>query len=837
MLRNCNFLKVIESVWTPDNSISLYPGLMMDINEVKCSLPESPVNIGDYGNKGITAAGLKIAVSNNRINASKVSAVFITYDSVCQECNNTIKGCQLKTDACFISAHCFAQNQSHPNDWCQQCLPQISTKSWEKRRDNQSPKFTTSTVLHAFLGKELRVQLSAVDPENRTIRYTFAKNSTLGASLTETGFFNYTKNTNDSTIVIFNVTDECGAYSVLHALVVIKECPCQNSGECLPDYRYLDGAGNFTCSCPAGYTGTLCELDVNECALFKPCFNGSCNNEQPGFSCSCFAGYTGDLCQTEINECAPYPCFLGVPCTDLIASFSCGPCPGGYSGDGVNCTRMDGKVDECVKKPQVCHSNAKCMYNNGSYVCQCTDGYTGDGKNNCTDVDECIQTPDICHQNANCTNTEGSYSCQCLKGYTGDGKLNCSDTDECTSSPNISCIQNAQCSNTVGSYVCQCAVGYSGDGYSNCTDINECQQSYSVCHSLAKCSNTDGSFSCQCDSGFTGDGIVNCTDVDECSESPSVCHQHAKCTNTIGYFSCQCNQGFLGDGIQNCTENRPPQFAIPSAVYAILNNDFKIQIMAVDPENQDMTFTLLSNGTLTTAQISKQLLTIPNVKENGTVYVQVEDEMGAKNILILEVNAFECPCVHNGKCYQNKSITYPVQPSDYLCECEDPYTGQRCEIRPNPCEELPCYPGLNCSTAQNSEGFTCEECPTLFQGDGKQCELKANEEKSSVVSEMTLTDQKWDDQLETKTSKVYKNLASQLTVEIRKVYKDHAEFSYVIVKGFRRGSIIVEIELIFTKEVEDPLKPLMEIKEIGKLGKMRVKIKTMQGNIKKLIIG
>jgi hypothetical protein len=53
----------------------------------------------------------------------------------------------------------------------------------------------------------------------------------------------------------------------------------------------------------------------------------------------------------------------------------------------------------------------------------------------------------------------------------------------------------------------------------------------------------------------------------------------------------------------------------------------------------------------------------------------------------------------------------------------------------------------------------------------------------------------------------------------------------------RRGSIIVEIELICTKEVEVPLKPLMEIKEIGKLGKMRVKMKTMQGNIKKLIIG
>jgi hypothetical protein len=75
---------------------------MMDITEVKCFLPESPVNIGDYGNEGITAAGLMIAVSNNRVNVSKESMMFITYDSVCQECNNTIKGCQLKVN--FYSA-------------------------------------------------------------------------------------------------------------------------------------------------------------------------------------------------------------------------------------------------------------------------------------------------------------------------------------------------------------------------------------------------------------------------------------------------------------------------------------------------------------------------------------------------------------------------------------------------------------------------------------------------------------------------------------------------------------------------------------------------------------
>lgn len=40
-----------------------------------------------------------------------------------------------------------------------------------------------------------------------------------------------------------------------------------------------------------------------------------------------------------------------------------------------------------------------------------------------TDVDECAspETKD-CHSNALCTNSEGSYVCRCLKGFTGDGK-------------------------------------------------------------------------------------------------------------------------------------------------------------------------------------------------------------------------------------------------------------------------------------------------------------------------------------------------------------------------------------------------------------------------------
>ena len=130
---------------------------------------------------------------------------------------------------------------------------------------------------------------------------------------------------------------------------------------------------------------------------------------------------------------------------------------------------------------------------------------------------------------------------------------------------------------------------------------------------------------------------------------------------------------------------------------------------------------------MTTARLTKQKVIIPNVKENGTVYVQAEDAISAKNILILRVIAFKCPCEHNGICFQKKNISYPVQRSDYLCQCEEPYRSQKCELQPKPCDKQPCFRGLKCFHDQNFVGFICEKCQKLFEGDGKQCILKTTE--------------------------------------------------------------------------------------------------------------
>ena len=41
------------------------------------------------------------------------------------------------------------------------------------------------------------------------------------------------------------------------------------------------------------------------------------------------------------------------------------------------------------------------------------------------DLHECNLNTDGCHDNASCINNEGSYTCNCLNGYTGNG-FNCS---------------------------------------------------------------------------------------------------------------------------------------------------------------------------------------------------------------------------------------------------------------------------------------------------------------------------------------------------------------------------------------------------------------------------
>ena len=48
--------------------------------------------------------------------------------------------------------------------------------------------------------------------------------------------------------------------------------------------------------------------------------------------------------------------------------------------------------------------------------------------NFCADINECQLKPHPCHESATCFNTDGSFYCECQEGFIGDGLINCTGT-------------------------------------------------------------------------------------------------------------------------------------------------------------------------------------------------------------------------------------------------------------------------------------------------------------------------------------------------------------------------------------------------------------------------
>ena len=57
--------------------------------------------------------------------------------------------------------------------------------------------------------------------------------------------------------------------------------------------------------------------DLNYCTHHKPCKNdATCTNTGQGsYTCECAAGFTGTNCEIEVDDCQQQPCFNGGTCT------------------------------------------------------------------------------------------------------------------------------------------------------------------------------------------------------------------------------------------------------------------------------------------------------------------------------------------------------------------------------------------------------------------------------------------------------------------------------------------------------------------------------------------
>lgn len=191
--------------------------------------------------------------------------------------------------------------------------------------------------------------------------------------------------------------------------VTCENLPCKNGATCA-DVKNLKTNDNFTCTCEEGFVGPYC--DTAYCFV-TPCLNGGgCNNMTTPPQCQCPAGFRGSLCEENIDDCVTQPCMHKGVCIDGIASFTCN-----CTGTGFYGQYCENDINECEDTVAVCDDKAKCINTIGSYTCQCEGGLCGDS---CNLTNPCDEYP--CQNRgecvADCKNTS-DYHCNCQPGFTG----------------------------------------------------------------------------------------------------------------------------------------------------------------------------------------------------------------------------------------------------------------------------------------------------------------------------------------------------------------------------------------------------------------------------------
>ncbi|CAL1547951.1 unnamed protein product [Lymnaea stagnalis] len=158
---------------------------------------------------------------------------------------------------------------------------------------------------------------------------------------------------------------------------------CSNTTLCLSNSYCLNSPGSYRCVCNIGFyrSGKMClGCDANrygqDCSQNCSCVQANtedCNNTDG--NCTCKEGWTGSHCQLDIDECQNTSFCKGPHenCNNLNGSVECG-CGSGYERNQQDSTCRD--INECLN-PSLnnCESPKECNNTDGSKVCVCQPGY------------------------------------------------------------------------------------------------------------------------------------------------------------------------------------------------------------------------------------------------------------------------------------------------------------------------------------------------------------------------------------------------------------------------------------------------------------------------------
>ncbi|RCN41571.1 EGF-like domain protein [Ancylostoma caninum] len=222
---------------------------------------------------------------------------------------------------------------------------------------------------------------------------------------------------------------------------------------------------------------TTC-LSSPQCGRASPCVRGECRDLWNTFTCICPLGFGGKLCEINLDDCSRISCGKGY-CVDGIGEARC-YCDPGFSGE-----TCDSEMDMCVTMP--CKNGALCTSSNGTFKCECRNGWVG---RTCEIQNGSQCSEQICRNGGTCENTNGKgIVCLCRPGFSGPF---CEERkDPCENRP---CV-HGYCKSNAAEFECECEEGYGGR---TCSDvIDKCNET--TCNGQGQCRPVWNATVCRCD--------------------------------------------------------------------------------------------------------------------------------------------------------------------------------------------------------------------------------------------------------------------------------------------------------------------------------------------------
>ena len=138
---------------------------------------------------------------------------------------------------------------------------------------NLPPKFSSTNQYYALYQEYLELAINASDPEGMPVTISLMNGSPTQA-VTRDNIVRWNVTSNPTTQFFLKAVDSCQAVSMHNITVSLVVCPCHNNGSCVPHPNKPRGSGFYQCNCIPGFTGVMCETNIDECQSY-PCLKGN----------------------------------------------------------------------------------------------------------------------------------------------------------------------------------------------------------------------------------------------------------------------------------------------------------------------------------------------------------------------------------------------------------------------------------------------------------------------------------------------------------------------------------------------------------------------------------